>query len=71
MMKYLLCLALIWALSILILWVLIFSITRPVNCASFKFQEDAQAMFNRNPLKYKSLDRDNDKIPCEALPHDR
>jgi len=52
MMKYLLCLALIWALSILILWVLIFSITRPVNCASFKFQEDAQAKLGSFTFKY-------------------
>ena len=34
-----------------------------VTCASFRYQEDAQANYQ------KSLDRDNDGIACEDLPH--
>lgn len=34
-----------------------------VTCASFTYQEDAQAHYQ------KSLDRDNDGIACEDLPH--
>lgn len=37
-----------------------------VNCSIFKYQQDAQRIFNTNRFFFRSLDRDNDGIACEA-----
>ncbi|MFE5793346.1 excalibur calcium-binding protein [Streptomyces sp. NPDC056503] len=42
-----------------------------LNCRDFRFQEDAQAEFDRNPSDPNRLDEDqgpDDGIACEALP---
>ncbi|MEX0172513.1 excalibur calcium-binding protein [Streptomyces sp. LMG1-1-1.1] len=42
-----------------------------LNCRDFRFQEDAQAKFNRDPSDPNRLDEDqgpDDGIACEALP---
>ncbi|MFC8765781.1 excalibur calcium-binding protein [Streptomyces sp. NPDC057193] len=42
-----------------------------LDCRDFRYQEDAQAEFNRNPLDPHRLDEDqgiDDNIACEALP---
>ncbi len=39
-----------------------------LNCSTFDFQEEAQALFNTDPMKYKMLDKNNDNEPCEHLP---
>jgi hypothetical protein len=42
-----------------------------LDCASFRFQEDAQAEFNRDPSDPNRLDEDrgaDDGIACEVLP---
>jgi hypothetical protein len=45
-----------------------FGYIRPQNCDDFLFgYEQAQRAFDKNPVKYKSLDKDRDRIACEAL----
>src|SRR5215212_5079155 len=39
-----------------------------LNCDDFPFQEDAQAVLDRDPSDPNGLDRDNDGIACEELP---
>jgi Excalibur calcium-binding domain len=39
------------------------------DCSDFRFQEDAQAVLDRNPSDPNHLDRDKDGIACENLPH--
>ncbi len=39
-----------------------------LDCADFRFQEDAQAELQRNPSDPHRLDEDNDGIACESLP---
>ena len=39
-----------------------------LNCSSFATQEEAQAVFNRDPSDPHNLDGDNDGIACEELP---
>lgn len=39
------------------------------TCSDFKTQSEAQMYFDNNPDCYKSLDTDNDKIPCENSPN--
>jgi hypothetical protein len=38
------------------------------NCSDFTYQEDAQAVFDRDPSDPNNLDADNDGIACENLP---
>lgn len=40
-----------------------------LDCRDFTFQEDAQAVFNRDPSDPFRLDADHDGIACEELPH--
>ncbi|MHC3469914.1 excalibur calcium-binding domain-containing protein [Streptomyces sp. 7R007] len=40
-----------------------------VDCSDFTFQEDAQAVYNRDPSDPNRLDEDNDGVACEWLPH--
>jgi len=40
-----------------------------LDCRDFTFQEDAQAVLNRNPSDPFRLDADHDGIACEELPH--
>ncbi|MGW2717640.1 excalibur calcium-binding domain-containing protein [Streptomyces sp. NPDC001492] len=40
-----------------------------VDCRDFAFQEDAQAVLNRDPSDPFRLDADHDGIACEDLPH--
>lgn len=40
-----------------------------LDCRDFAFQEDAQAVLNRNPSDPFRLDADHDGIACEDLPH--
>lgn len=59
------------AVILIIVSVVIFSksvLAKRINCQSFKTQQQAQAMFNSNPTKYKDLD--NGGIigkACESL----
>ncbi|MGW0228409.1 excalibur calcium-binding domain-containing protein [Actinopolymorpha singaporensis] len=39
------------------------------NCDDFRYQEDAQAVYNQDRSDPNDLDRDNDGIACETLPH--
>ena len=39
------------------------------DCSDFTYQEDAQAVYNADPSDPNGLDRDNDGIACETLPH--
>jgi hypothetical protein len=40
------------------------------NCSDFKYQEDAQAVYDQDPSDPNGLDgKDKDGIACEALPH--
>ncbi|MCR6486324.1 excalibur calcium-binding domain-containing protein [Amycolatopsis sp. OK19-0408] len=39
------------------------------DCKDFKYQEDAQAVYNQDPSDPNRLDEDNDGIACESLPH--
>ena len=39
-----------------------------LNCRDFQTQEQAQAVYNRNPSDPNHLDRDKDRKACEALP---
>ncbi len=38
-----------------------------VKCSDFKSWKEAQAYFDAKKPGYKSLDRDNDGVACEAL----
>jgi Excalibur calcium-binding domain len=38
------------------------------NCSDFTYQEEAQAVFDRDPSDPNNLDADNDGIACESLP---
>ena len=40
-----------------------------LDCRDFAFQEDAQAVLNRDPSDPFRLDADHDGIACEELPH--
>lgn len=41
-----------------------------LNCSDFKYQEDAQAIYDANPADPNHLDGDDkDGIVCESLPH--
>lgn len=40
-----------------------------VDCPSFEFQEDAQAVLDATPGDPNNLDSDHDGIACESLPH--
>ncbi|TNC22357.1 excalibur calcium-binding domain-containing protein [Amycolatopsis alkalitolerans] len=41
-----------------------------LNCSDFKYQEDAQAVYDADPSDPNNLDgNDNDGIACESLPH--
>jgi len=41
-----------------------------LNCSDFKYQEDAQAIYDANPADPNHLDgNDKDGIVCESLPH--
>lgn len=37
------------------------------TCKEFSTYAEAKALFDSNPQKYKYLDGDNDKMPCESL----
>lgn len=39
-----------------------------LDCKDFKFQEEAQAVFNANPADPHNLDGDGNGIACESLP---
>ncbi|GHF21811.1 hypothetical protein GCM10017786_64900 [Amycolatopsis deserti] len=39
------------------------------NCSDFEYQEDAQAILDQDRSDPHDLDRDNDGIACEDLPH--
>lgn len=39
-----------------------------ITCKSFKYKEDGQSIFDSDPIKYKYLDRNNDKKACQTLP---
>lgn len=41
---------------------------RAVSCVMFTTQEEAQKVFDLDPVKYGALDADNDKKACESLP---
>lgn len=38
-----------------------------INCSAFKTQEEAQATFDSDRIKYKRLDSNNDLVACEDL----
>lgn len=38
-----------------------------INCRAFSTQTDAQKTYDLDPIKYKSLDRNHNGIPCQAL----
>lgn len=40
---------------------------RRINCNAFKNYIEAQNLFNTDTVKYKSLDKNNNGIPCETL----
>ena len=41
-----------------------------LNCSDFKYQEDAQAVYDQDPSDPNGLDgNDNDGKACESLPH--
>lgn len=40
-----------------------------MTCASFTYQEEAQALFDSDPVKYAHLDGNDNGVPCEALPN--
>lgn len=42
---------------------------RDLDCVQFRYQEQAQAVLDRDPSDPNKLDRDHDGIACEALPH--
>lgn len=42
---------------------------RDLDCVDFHYQEQAQAILDRDPTDPNDLDRDHDGIACEALPH--
>src|SRR4051794_9387921 len=39
------------------------------DCPDFRYQEDAQAIYDQDPSDPYGLDRDKDGIACEDLPH--
>src|SRR5215211_1295735 len=39
-----------------------------LNCTDFTYQEDAQAVFDRDPSDPHNLDANNDGVACENLP---
>jgi hypothetical protein len=39
-----------------------------LDCADFSYQEEAQAVYNRDPSDPNGLDANNDGIACESLP---
>ena len=43
---------------------------RDLDCADFASQEEAQAVFDRDPSDPNRLDADNDGIACEDYPYD-
>lgn len=40
-----------------------------LDCKDFKYQEDAQQVYNRDPSDPNRLDADHDGIACEDNPH--
>ncbi|BCJ36664.1 hypothetical protein Athai_41670 [Actinocatenispora thailandica] len=40
-----------------------------LDCKDFKYQEDAQRVYNQDPSDPNHLDADHDGIACEHLPH--
>ncbi|HEY3504993.1 MAG TPA: excalibur calcium-binding domain-containing protein [Actinocatenispora sp.] len=40
-----------------------------LDCKDFKYQEDAQKVYDQDPSDPNGLDRDNDGIACEDNPH--
>jgi hypothetical protein len=40
-----------------------------LNCSDFSAQEESQAVYDQDPSDPNGLDRDNDGIACETLPH--
>ncbi|WP_410667268.1 calcium-binding protein [Amycolatopsis sp. cmx-4-68] len=40
-----------------------------VDCSDFKYQEDAQAVLDKDPSDPNHLDADHDGIACDRLPH--
>jgi Excalibur calcium-binding domain len=43
--------------------------TADVNCRDFRYQEDAQAVFDAHPGDPFHLDANQDGVACESLPH--
>lgn len=41
---------------------------RTVRCSDFRTQPDAQVRFDGDPIAYRQLDADLDRIACEELP---
>ena len=39
------------------------------NCSDFAYQEDAQAVLDANTDDPNNLDRDDDGVACQTLPH--
>jgi hypothetical protein len=39
------------------------------DCPDFRYQEDAQKIYDRDPSDPHDLDRDDDGIACEDRPH--
>jgi len=39
-----------------------------LDCGDFTYQEEAQAVYKRDPSDPNGLDADNDGIACESLP---
>lgn len=43
------------------------TITNKVTCKNFRNQRQAQQLYNKDEIKYASLDRDQDGHVCESL----
>lgn len=43
--------------------------TQDIDCVDFRWQEQAQAVLERDPSDPYGLDRNHDGVACQALPH--
>lgn len=53
---------------LLVVWAPRAAAQNTLNCDDFEFQEDAQAVLDRDPSDPHNLDSDDDGIACESLP---
>lgn len=43
------------------------TLARKVTCDSFSTHAEAQKLFDSDPIKYKNLDKNDNKVACEFL----